>query len=450
VTEWLPDPVDTPLPVGQDGAGRSPIEGVWRVGVSLATRSRDRNRNVPALVAGLTVAIVFLAVLSIVLTAAGPRGLARSDRRASGWIALIYGIPMIPSLFLTIRYRMPLLLTGNVFALIFFVSLGHRVSFEELAGATILAGGIVLVTAILGLTGQIARWIPAPIVHGLIAGAVMPFVVDVFSALRTSGGQWRVAVMVGAAVVGYLAGQLVLGSRLPAILPAFVAGFLAALLTGQLGEFPTTFTLPSFELLRPSFSAAAILTVAPVLLALMTVQSNVPSVIYLRTQGFDPPERVLNLVSGGATFLVSLFGPVAVSLALPPVLVTAGPAAGERSLRYRAIFLPVAAGLIIAVFAAVATDLAQLIPPVLLLAIAGLALVPALVAALKAISAGPLVLGPMFAFAIALSHMTILNLGPFFWSLVIGTAISSLLERDGMRQLRGGGAAPGGEGASPA
>jgi benzoate membrane transport protein len=116
--------------------------------------------------------------------------------------------------------------------------------------------------------------------------------------------------------------------------------------------------------------------------------------------------------------------------------VTAGPAAGDRSLRYRSIFLPVAAGLVIALFAAVAADLALLIPPVLLLAIAGLALVPALVVAIREISAGPLVLGPLFAFAIALSDMTILGLGSFFWSLVLGTAISLLLEREGWRELR--------------
>jgi benzoate membrane transport protein len=401
----------------------------------MATRSREIRESLPAIVAGLTVTIVFLAVLSIVLTAAGPRGLGLSDRRASGWIALLYGLPMIPSLVLTLRYRMPLLLTGNVFAIIFFVTLGDRVTFTELVGASMLAGAIVLVTAILGLTGQLARWTPAPIVQGLIAGAVMPFVVDVFTALRTSDGEWRVAIMVGAAVVGYLVGQRLLAARLPPILPAFLAGCAAALLTGQLGEFPSTFSLPAFEIVRPAFSFAAIATVAPVLLAVMTVQSNVPSVIYLREQGYRPPERIINLVSGGGTLVGSLFGPVAVSLALPPVLVTAGPAAGDRSLRYRSTFLPVAAGLVIALFAAVAADLALLIPPVLLLAIAGLALVPALVAAIREISAGPLVLGPLFAFAIALSDMTIFGLGSFFWSLVLGTAISLFLEREGWREL---------------
>jgi benzoate membrane transport protein len=401
----------------------------------MAIRSGEFRHTLPALIAGLTVTIVFFAVLSIVLTAAGPHGMGLSDRRTSGWIALVYGLPMIPSLVLTLRYRMPLLLTGNVFAVIFFISLGDRISFPELAGASMLAGAIVLLTAMLGLTGQLAAWIPAPIVQGLIAGAVMPFVVNIFSSLTTSEGV-RVQMMVGCSVLGYLVSQRVLGTRLPPILPAFIVGFLAAAVTGQLGAFPTTFALPGLEFIRPEFSWTAIATVTPVLLALMTVQSNIPSEIYLRSQGFHPPERILNVVSGAGTLLGSLFGPITVSLALPPVLVTAGPAAGDRSLRYRSIYLPVAAGLLIAIFAATAADLAVLVPPVLLLTMAGLALVPALAVALREISAGPLVLGPLFAFAIALSKMTVFGLGSFFWSLVLGTAISLLLERDGWRRLR--------------
>ena len=401
----------------------------------MAIRSEEFRRTLPSLIAGLTVAIVFLAVLSIVLTAAGPRGMGLSDRRTSGWIALVYGLPMIPSLVLTLRYRMPLLLTGNVFALIFFVSLGNRIGFPELAGASILAGAIVLVTAVLGLTARLAAWIPAPIVQGLIAGAVIPFVVNIFSSLSTSGGA-RVPIMVGCAVLGYLLSQRLLGTRVPPILAAFVAGFIAAAFTGQLGAFPSTFASPGLEFIRPDFSWTAIATVTPVLLALMTVQSNVPAVIYLRSQGFRPPERVLNVVSGAGTLLGSLFGPITVSLALPPVLVTAGPTAGDRSLRYRSVYLPVAAGLLIAIFAATAADLAVLVPPVLLLTMAGLALVPALAVALREISAGPLVLGPLFALAIALSKMTVFGLGPFFWSLVLGTAISLLLERDGWKRLR--------------
>jgi benzoate membrane transport protein len=399
-------------------------------------------KMLPPVIAGFTVAIVFAAVLSIVLTAAGPHGTGLSSRRTSAWIALVYGLPMLPSLALTIRYRMPLLLTGNVFALIFFASPGDRFSLAELAAAAMLAGAVLLVTAALGITGRVAAWIPAPIVYGLIAGAIMPFLVGIFSSLTTSNptgtAPVEIPVMVGSAVAAYLLSLRILGPRLPPILPAFVVGLAVCAVTGQLGAFPRLFSLPQLEVVRPELSWTAIVTVAPVLLALMTVQSNVPSVVYLRSQGYGPPERLVNLVSGAGTVLGSIFGPVTVSLALPPILLMAGPTAGDRSIRYRSAYVPIAAGLLIAAFAGTAADLAVLVPPVLLLAMAGLALMPALTVALREITVGPLVLGPLFAFAIALSQMSLLGLGPFFWSLVVGTMVSVLFEREGWRQLRAG------------
>ena len=98
----------------------------------------ELKRSLPAFSAAIPVAIVYFAVLGIVLTAAGPNGLDLSTAQASGWIAVLYGWPTALALILTIRYRQPLLLTGNIFAIIFFVSLGHRLSFAELAGAAVV------------------------------------------------------------------------------------------------------------------------------------------------------------------------------------------------------------------------------------------------------------------------------------------------------------------------
>jgi len=386
-------------------------------------------------VAGLTLAILGAAVVSIILTAAGDGGIGLSPDRTSGWIAALYSFPMIPGIVLTLRYRTPFPFTGNIFALIFFASLGQTVGFAELSGAAILAGAIVLVTTLLGLTDRVARWIPMPIVQGLIAGAVLPFVIDIFSSMTTEGGVGvEVPVMLGAVVVTYLLADRY-WKGLPAIVPAFVAGAAVAAATGQLGSLPGL-AAPELELIRPSFSWTAVLTVTPVLVALMTVQSNVPSVIYLRSQGYDPPERLVNIMAGAGTMVASLFGPVLVSLSLPAALLSGGPTAGERSVRHVAVYIGIAASLGIALFARTATDLAVLLPPVLLLAMAGLALIPALVAALRGVTAGPLVLGPILALAIAMSDISLFGLGAFFWSLVIGTLVSVLFEREGLRALR--------------
>jgi benzoate membrane transport protein len=402
--------------------------------------SQELRRSLPAFSASVPVVIVYFAVLGIVLAAAGPHGLELSAHQTSGWIAILYGWPTVLAIVLTLRYRQPLLLTGNIFAIIFFVTLGHRVSFPELAGATIVAGAILFVMAVFGLTRLVAEWIPASIVQGLIAGVVLPFVVNVFTALSTSKDgaplPLDVPLMVGAALVVYLLSQRFLGTRIPPILPSFIAALLVAALTGQLGEFPSSFSPPGLDLIGPEFSWTAIATTTPVLVALLTVPATIPSVIFMRSQGFDPPERLVNVVSGVGTMAGSLFGPVAVSLALPPVLLTAGPGAGERSLRYRSTFPPFVAALGIALFASTAADLAFLVPSVLLLSMAGLALLGALTAAVKEIAAGPLTLGPLFAFAVALSDMTVLGLGAVFWSLVIGTGVSLLVEREGLAALR--------------
>ena len=99
-------------------------------------------------------------------------------------------------------------------------------------------------------------------------------------------------------------------------------------------------------------------------------------------------------------------------------------------------YVPAVALLLITLLAGAAADLAVLVPRLLLLALAGLALVGALASSLREITRGPLLMGPMFAFVIALSDMRVLGLGPFFWSLVIGTGVSLLLERDAWDRQR--------------
>ena len=387
-------------------------------------------RTLPALSAALPIIILFITALSIVLTAA--QGLGLTAAQASSWIAALYGLPGLLSLALTLRYHQPLLLTGNIFALIFIASLGGQVSYPELVGASILAGVIVLLAGALGLTGRLAGWIPAPIVLGLIAGAVMPYVAGIFTAMGD------MPAIVGSAFLAYLLSQRFLGPRLPAIFAALIAGLVIATLTAQVGQVPARFALPVPVVVLPAFSVPAIATATPVLVVLITLQSNLPSVIFMRSQGYHPPERVINVVSGAGTLVGSLLGPMAVSIAVLLVPLVAGPGAGDPRIRHWSVYVSAGALMLIVLLASTAADLAAVIPLPLLLALAGLSLVGVLASALQQITRGPLVLGPMFAFAIALSRISLLGLGPFFWSLVIGMGISLLLERDALKQLRAG------------
>src|SRR5215210_3016667 len=138
-------------------------------------------RWLPALGTAIPLVILPIAMLSIPLAAAQEMRL--SEAETTSWILAVYGLPGLLGLVLAIRYRQPLLLTGNVFVLIFIASLGRQLSYPELVGASIVAGASVLLINALGLTGRVAAWIPAPIVLGLLAGATMPFVSGIFTSL---------------------------------------------------------------------------------------------------------------------------------------------------------------------------------------------------------------------------------------------------------------------------
>lgn len=386
------------------------------------------SRWLPVLSTSIPLIILPITILVLPLSAAEVMGLSRSQ--ITNWILALYGIPSILGMLLSLRYQLPLLTTGNIFALLFILSLGDQFSFAEITGAFIITGVGVLLVSLLGLTAVLAAWIPTPVVLGLLAGSIMPLFAGIFTAVGEA------PLTVGSAFIVYLLSRRFLGERLPPIFPALVTGLTIAALTGQIGVLSARPSLPIPKVTPPIFSPQAIVTITPVLLAVVIIQSNLPSMVFLRSQTYRPPERVVDLVSGTGTILGSLLGPTAISLSLPATAIAAGPGAGETRFRHRSIYIAGTAVVLLALLAGLAAELPQIIPTPLLLALAGMAVIEVFIRALQDVTRGPLLLGPVFAFAIAFSDISLFGLGAYFWSLVIGTGVTLLIERDELRKLR--------------
>ncbi len=370
----------------------------------------------------LSIAVILIAVLAIPLEAAGTLGLSPAE--TASWIVSIYGLPTALAVILILRYRQPLLLTGNVFVLIFITRLGAQVSWDELIGASIVAGGVVLLLEPLGLTKKLIAWLPAPVVFGLLAGAVLPFFIRMFTELG------KEPILVGGTLLIYLLGRAYVEPTIPAILPALVGGLLIAAISGDTTDISIAdaFTAPAFT--TPTFSAAAILTVTPVMVVLIEFQANAPSIVFLKENDYEAPETTVTSISGLGTMVGSLLGPTGVSLSLPATALIAGPDAGEHDDRYVTALAAAGLGIAIAVLASVAVQLATAIPAALLATGVALAVIGILENALQRITTGPLKWGPLFAFSIALSDLTLFGLGPFFWAIAGGLIVSLILERD--------------------
>jgi benzoate membrane transport protein len=172
------------------------------------------------------------------------------------------------------------------------------------------------------------------------------------------------------------------------------------------------------------------------MLVLITVQANIPSLVFLRDQDYEPPARLVTLLSGSGTVGSSLLGAVGLSLSLPATAYTAGPDAGPTSTRYLSVLMGSTMLLLFGVLAGFATFISDIVPAALLIVIAGLALLGVMSDALKKITSGPLIWGPLFAFAITLSDLTLFGFGPFFWAIAGGVGVSLLVERPAWRSLQ--------------
>jgi benzoate membrane transport protein len=157
--------------------------------------------------------------------------------------------------------------------------------------------------------------------------------------------------------------------------------------------------------------------------------------VFIRSQGYEPPEREIDTVSGAATVLASLLGPNAVSMPLPLIGLLAGPDAGDPRLRYRTAAVAGVALVVIGGLAPLAVAVLAAVPPPLLQTLAGLALFGVLASAVRLFATGPLILGPVVAMVVAQSGLNLLELGSLFWALVIGIGTSVALEADAIAAL---------------
>lgn len=384
--------------------------------------SPDRHDGIPlqAITSGLTIALLHVAGLSILLAAADVFVL--SAGQTTTLIVGVHGLTALLSAGLTFLFRLPLIVGLNATSLFFMISLATTYSYQEVMGGVILGGALVVLVAFLGLSSRLTALIPAPLVFGTVAGAVLPFVVGIFTDMAAEPA------MIGLTVLAFLLARRFLPARIPAVLPALIVGALVAFMRDKLQGPSDPWTLPTLAISGPVFSWQALVAIAPVVAMLITANANLASIIYLRSQGYHPPERRINIATGIATMAGGCFGAMPMSMGTFLLPLVAGPEGGEPHQRSLGPYAAAAGMLVIVLFAGIAAQVPAMIPTALLLAITGLVLVAVLGQMLGGALAGPLRLGPLFAFAVAASDMALWGFGSAFWALVIGMVVTLLLE----------------------
>jgi benzoate membrane transport protein len=212
-------------------------------------------------------------------------------------------------------------------------------------------------------------------------------------------------------------------------LPAAVGVMVIVIATSHSSTVPSLQSLlPEPVLITPVFSVASLISIALPLFIVTMASQNIPGMAVLAVNGYKPEAGPLIAITGFFSLLAAPFGGHAVNLAAITAAICAGPDCHpDPAKRYiagvTAGFFYVAFGLV----AGGATTLIAVSPPILIEAVAGLALIGAFGAALMAAVAEPTHReAAVMTFLVAASGLTVFGIGGAFWGLIAGGALLML------------------------
>ncbi|WP_298375241.1 benzoate/H(+) symporter BenE family transporter [Azospirillum sp.] len=395
-----------------------------------STRPADQKDSSSAPVTGLSLSAVatgFLVALvgyasSVAVVIQGLAGVgADTAQIASGLAAL--GVSMgLAAILLASWQRKPISIAWTTPGMALLAATGPVAGgFPAAVGAFLTVAVLVMAT---GLWTPLGRWIaaiPKPLANAMLAGILLKLCLAPFAAMAQAPGL-GLLVLVTWAVVGRFA-------RLYAV-PAAVAVALAAMALNppDAGGAFTGFALPSLSLVTPVFTWEALVGVALPLFVVTMASQNIPGLTVLATFGYTPRVPPVFLVTGALSALTAPFGAPTINLAAITAALCAGPDADPQpERRWQAAVVGGIGYILLAGLAAVTATLVLRSPPILIEAVAGLALIGAFGGALLgAVQVEEERVPALMTLLVTASGLSFWGVGSAFWGLLFGGAMHAL------------------------
>jgi benzoate membrane transport protein len=381
----------------------------------------------PVLAGVVTALVGFAGAFAVVLT--GLRAAGADDRQAaSGLLALCLASALV-ALVLGLRHRMPISIAWSTPGAALLISAGPPPGgFPAAMGAFLVCGALIVVAGLVPVLGRLIELIPAPIASAMLAGVLVDLCLAPVRALA------EVPLLAAPVIVVWaLVGRLARAWAVPAALAVAVV---AIALTGPgIGGVALA---PTLVWTTPTFDATTVVGIGLPLFLVTMASQNVPGAAVLAQYGYRAPMRPVLTSTGLATIACAPFGGHAVNLAAISAALAAGPDAHPDPRRRWVASVTAGLGLaVLGLGAGLATALLVLSPPVLIEAVAGLALLGALAAALSSAVSEP---GGREAaavtFVVTAAGVGFLGVGAAFWGLLAGAAMALLHRRSGASAAR--------------
>lgn len=373
----------------------------------------------PTIAAFISVLVNYGGTFILVFQAAKVAGL--SPEMTASWIWSISIGVGVTGIWLSYRYREPIITAWSTPGVAFLVSALAVTPYAEAIGAYIISA---IAFVLLGLSGMFERFvqlIPPGIASGLLAGILLQFGISAF------GGAKVEPLLVIVLFTTYIVLRR-FTSRY-AIVGILVIGLIYLISMGQVdfNHIELAFASPVF--VTPTFSLHALLGVALPLFIITLTGQYMPGMLVLRNDGFKTSANPILIVTGLGSLLTAPFGSHAFNIAAITAAICTGKDAHEDSRkRYIAGIVCGIFYIIVGIFGVTLAALFLILPATFIATLAGLALLGTIGSSLANALTNPIGRETaLITFLATAANVTLLGVGGAFWGLVAGLGAHLLM-----------------------
>ncbi|RZG65752.1 benzoate transporter BenE [Acinetobacter bouvetii] len=341
-------------------------------------------------------------------------------------ISWIWGISIgaaVAGIFLSIKYKVPVITAWSAPGTALLVTLFPNISLHEAVAAYITAALVILFIGLSGYFDKLLKWIPPSIAAAMMAGILFQFGLGLFTATDS------MPLIVFGMVLVFLISKRV--SPRYSMVWVLLSGVLLSVLLGKMNPVTVDFSLAIPQWISPEWSINGMLNFAiPLILVSLTGQF-LPGMAIMKLSGYDTSAKPIITATSIASLAVACVGGITIVLASITAALCMGKDAHE--LKDKRYIAGIANGLFYilgGLFAGSIVMLFSLLPKELVAALAGLALLGAIgtnvSVAMKDESERD---AALITFLATASGMHFLGLSSVFWGICIGIIAHLLLSK---------------------
>lgn len=376
--------------------------------------------SISATVAGFLAVLISYSGPLIIFFQAAQRAHVSTDMMVS-WIWGISIGAAVSGIYLSIKYKTPVITAWSAPGTALLVTLFPNVSLNEAVAAYITSAIVIFLIGVTGYFDKLLKWIPQDVAAGMMAGILFQFGIGLF----TSSDSMPFIVF-SMLIVFLIAKRLMPRYTMIWVL---AAGVLLSLILGKMNPVDVSFSLAIPQWISPEWTWSSTLNLAVPLILVSLTGQFLPGMAIMKLSGYDTPAKPIITVTSIASLAVACVGGITIVLASITAALCMGKDAHE--LKEKRYIAGIANGIFYilgGLFAGSIVMLFSLLPKELVAALAGLALLGAIATNISvAMRNDSQRDAALITFLATASGMHFLGLSSVFWGICIGVIAHFIL-----------------------